>query len=116
MVNEKVIKTDVYTAVKVMTAILVVAGHVAVMYTSDGVIPVLGASRALAALTKIIYRFHMPLFFFISGSRSFEVDVGKPVGELFRGVVGGFRTVKDKAHLVGDLGGKAVQSLEHRGL
>ncbi len=67
MVNKKVIKTDVYTAVKVMTAILVVAGHVAVMYTSDGAIPVLGASRALAAVTRIIYRFHMPLFFFISG-------------------------------------------------
>lgn len=60
-------KTEVYTAVKVITAILVVIGHVAVMYTDDGAIPVLGASRVLAAVTKVIYRFHMPLFFFISG-------------------------------------------------
>lgn len=56
-----------YDWIKVVVTVLVVIGHTAVMYTPDGAFSCVTGSRALSALTRWLYLFHMPVFFAVSG-------------------------------------------------
>lgn len=60
--------SGIYNVVKAITALLVVFGHCAVMYTSDGAFSPLNHSWILEKTAKYIYLFHMPLFMFVSGA------------------------------------------------
>lgn len=60
-------RTDVYSVLKVCTVVLVVLAHVTRMYTSSGAIH-MGENTILTGITTFIYRFHMPLFIFLSGA------------------------------------------------
>lgn len=60
-------KSKVYDIMKVITILLVVIAHATRMYTDVGVIHPVNKSTILALFTTYIYKFHMPLFIFISG-------------------------------------------------
>lgn len=60
-------KSQCYTSLKVVCALLVVLGHVTRMYVGDGVVTPASGSQLIKALSLYIYSFHMPLFFIISG-------------------------------------------------
>ena len=59
---------QVYDQMKMMAILLVIAGHCLNMYGADGAIPVMNGSRFLAALGSVVYRFHIPTLFFVSGA------------------------------------------------
>lgn len=75
---------------KVFATLLVVLGHVGVFYSNLGVLP-FPIQPGIKVLTWLIYSFHMPLFFFISGV-IYEIcikkgkygDVGKFLGKKSR--------------------------------
>jgi len=52
---------------KAIGILLVVIGHTTRMYTEAGLIKPMIGSGLLVVITKFIYLFHMPLFFFVSG-------------------------------------------------
>lgn len=60
-----------YTMMTVITTFLVVAGHIGFSETPNHTIsynPANGAQHVLNIIIGIIYSFHMPLFFFVSGA------------------------------------------------
>ena len=61
-------KSVLYNYIKIITTILVVIGHVTVMYTNNGAIKVGGQSLLLQYITEIIYSFHIPLFYAVTGA------------------------------------------------
>lgn len=61
------IRTDIYSVLKVCAVVLVVLAHTTRMYTASGAIH-MGENAILTAITTFIYRFHMPLFIFLSGT------------------------------------------------
>ena len=66
--NNREQKSRLYRDIKTLTTILVVMGHVIVMYTANGAIPVSGRSLLLQKLTDFIYSFHIPLFYIVTGA------------------------------------------------
>lgn len=71
-------KSKIYNLLKVITIVLVVLAHVTRMYTEVGVFSPYRKSECLSYLTKVIYKFHMPLFIMISGCvYSFCLEHGK---------------------------------------
>ena len=56
-----------YDALKVLAIILVVLGHISILY-GGGSFGYLPANRFLQGLTSVIYLFHMPLFVSLSGA------------------------------------------------
>lgn len=60
------VRTDNYSIMKFIAAILVVFAHTTRMYTGYGAIS-MPVNSVLKNLTELIYSFHMPLFFFLSG-------------------------------------------------
>lgn len=61
-------KDETLDIMKVVTMALVVIGHVANMYKLTSVAPPLLSSTFIVNLSNVIYTFHMPAFFAISGS------------------------------------------------
>lgn len=61
-------KSMIYDLLKAFAILLVVAGHCLAMFSSDGAIPTVCGSRLLGALGSIVYRFHIPCFFVVSGA------------------------------------------------
>ncbi|MEE3420562.1 MAG: acyltransferase [Lachnospiraceae bacterium] len=61
-------KANVYDVLKTVTTLLVIVGHVAIMWTDTGAFSPVSSSGSLAILANFIYAFHMPLFFFVSGA------------------------------------------------
>lgn len=71
-------KSKTYDIMKVITILLVVIAHTTRMYTKDGAIHPVNNSTILVLLTTYIYKFHMPLFIFISGSvYGYCISLGK---------------------------------------
>lgn len=71
-------KSKVYDVMKVITILLVVIAHTTRMYTDAGAIHPVNSSILLANLTTYIYKFHMPLFIFISGCvYGYCINIGK---------------------------------------
>lgn len=71
-------KSEFYNRIKIVTTILVVAGHVTTMYTSNGAIEVSRQSEILSRMTEIIYSFHMPLFYLVTGAVfGYCLEIGK---------------------------------------
>lgn len=66
MVSKSNFRTDNYSVLKTITACLVVIAHATRMYKGNGAIP-MPVYAPLAWLTDVIYSFHMPLFFLLSG-------------------------------------------------
>lgn len=60
-------KTELYDVIKTITSILVVIGHIAIMYTASGAIETGRDSLFLEGVSNYIYAFHMPLFILLSG-------------------------------------------------
>ena len=71
-------KSRIYSVLQAFLPILVLLGHVSVMYTPDGAISLLKGSVFLEKLARYIYSFHMPLFFSLSGALwAYQVARGK---------------------------------------
>ena len=60
-------KTNVYDVLKTLTMLFVILGHVCVMW-ADGVFHPVSVSPFLGGLAYYAISFHMPMFFFVSGS------------------------------------------------
>lgn len=71
-------KSDVYSVLRIFLPLIVLIGHVAVMYTPNGaVIPKTGSSF-LCNTAYYIYSFHMPAFISLSGALwNYQVERGK---------------------------------------
>lgn len=65
--DTKQFRADTYGVLKALTVLLVILGHITVMYTADGVFHCVAGSRLLVWLATYIYTFHMPVFFMLSG-------------------------------------------------
>lgn len=61
-------KTAFYGSAKLIVMLLVVLGHCLSMYTPDGAVPVVCGSRLLGGLRSVVYGFHIPAFFMLSGA------------------------------------------------
>lgn len=53
--------------IKTVGILLVVAAHITRMYTPNGLIHPVEQSLFFQKITDVIYRFHMPMFVFVSG-------------------------------------------------
>ena len=62
------IREDEYTVLKVITVVLVVLAHITIFFSLDGGVFPASANIVLHYTTKVIYSFHMQLFFFLSGA------------------------------------------------
>lgn len=62
------IREDEYTVLKVITVMLVVLAHITIFFSLDGGVFPASANIVLHYTTKVIYSFHMQLFFFLSGA------------------------------------------------
>lgn len=58
----------IYDCLKAITILLVLAGHCFVMYSPDGAIEVVKGCYPFRLATLVIYRFHVPCFFMVSGA------------------------------------------------
>lgn len=58
----------IYDCLKVITVLLVLAGHCLVMYSPDGAIAVAKEFAPFRLATLVVYRFHVPCFFMVSGA------------------------------------------------
>lgn len=67
MSRTTVSKSAVYDLAKVVTTVLVVFAHAALMYTPDGVYTPIVSSGLVAGMSQFIYAFHMAFFIFLSG-------------------------------------------------
>ena len=76
-----------YDQLKIITIILVVLGHCFIMFSPDGAIPVLRKSVILTYSASILYRFHIPCFFMVSGA-VFAFNLKKGKYGVFREFVG----------------------------
>lgn len=65
--EEKQMQRSSYTLLKAMAIPLVVLGHICLMYSQYGAFQPLVGSDPLQILSTLIYSFHMPVFFMISG-------------------------------------------------
>ncbi len=61
-------KSMIYDLLKAFAILAVVAGHCLAMFTPDGAIPTVCGSRLLGFLGSIVYRFHIPCLFVVSGA------------------------------------------------
>ena len=61
-------KSMIYDHLKVITIALVILGHCLVMYSPDGAINVVKAFLPFELATLLVYRFHVPCFFMVSGA------------------------------------------------
>lgn len=67
-----------YDLLKVIAIILVVIGHITILYTGRGAIDELPVIPLCVKITDIIYLFHMPLFIALSGAIfAYGIDHGK---------------------------------------
>lgn len=62
------IRKDEYTVLKTLAVLLVVIAHVTIFFSSTGGIVPMKTNMLLDYITKLIYSFHMQLFFFLSGA------------------------------------------------
>lgn len=83
MANNKITRMPELDIMKFIGIILVVVGHVARMYTSQGLIQSIGQNCVLSLITDVIYSFHMPMFVFVSGMTLAFVSVRKPSYQVF---------------------------------
>lgn len=72
---------------KFIGIILVVAGHVTRMHTSQGLIPTIEHDSILGHVTDVIYSFHMPMFVFVSGMTLAFVSARKSSYQAFWSLV-----------------------------
>lgn len=71
-------KSILYDQLKIIIILLVVLGHCCVMFSPDGAITVLRKSMLLTYVSTILYSFHIPCFFMVSGAVfSFNLQKGK---------------------------------------
>ena len=56
-----------FDTLKVFATILVVIGHITILYTPQSAFEDIQVNSTMSFLTNGIYLFHMPLFMFISG-------------------------------------------------
>ena len=61
-------KSLIYDHLKIITILLVIAGHCFVMYSPDGAIEVVKGFLPFKLATLLVYRFHVPCFFMVSGA------------------------------------------------
>lgn len=61
-------KTFIYDYLKIISILLVIAGHCFVMYSPDGAIDVVESFFPFQLATLLVYRFHVPCFFMVSGA------------------------------------------------
>lgn len=61
-------KSMIYDHLKVITIALVILGHCLVMYSPDGAINVVKGFLPFELATLLVYRFHVPCFFMVSGA------------------------------------------------
>ena len=61
-------KSMIYDLLKAFAILAVIAGHCLAMFTPDGAIPTVCGSRLLGLLGSIVYRFHIPCLFVVSGA------------------------------------------------
>lgn len=67
MIETKINKLELYDLLKTVGCVLVVLGHVMIMYTASGAIDVNRESVFLGKIAEYVYVFHMPMFVMISG-------------------------------------------------
>ncbi|MGM9567582.1 MAG: acyltransferase family protein [Clostridia bacterium] len=71
-------KSMLYDQLKIITILIVILGHCFIMFSPDGAITVLRKSVVLSYAASVIYRFHIPCFFMVSGAVfSFNLKKGK---------------------------------------
>ena len=75
-------KSAVYDQLKIITILLVVLGHCFIMFSPDGAITVLRKSVVLSYAASVLYRFHIPCFFLVSGA-VFSLNLEKGKYEIF---------------------------------
>lgn len=61
-------QSEIYNRIKIIAILLVVLGHCLIMFSPDGAIAVVCGSRLLGKLSGVIYHFHIPCFFMVSGA------------------------------------------------
>lgn len=61
-------KSLIYEQLKILTILFVIAGHCFAMYSPDGAIAVAKESLLFELGTLVLYRFHVPCFFMVSGA------------------------------------------------
>lgn len=61
-------KSILYDQLKIITIFLVILGHCLIMFSAGGAIVVQQKSALLAYASTILYRFHIPCFFMVSGA------------------------------------------------
>lgn len=67
-----------YDLLKVFAILLVVIGHITILYTDRGAVPGLPEIALCQIITDSIYQFHMPLFIALSGAIfAYGIDHGK---------------------------------------
>lgn len=60
-------KINYLDVAKMIATLLVISGHILRMYTEEGLFVPLDGNSAFSVVCHYIYRFHMPLFFMLSG-------------------------------------------------